>query len=422
MTTKFRVERLKIDEVTTFLFFPIQLRVPGIVGFALSNVDGTPLNTVATADAATAYYGAITHPTIEDIAIMAHKFLKDAAARDSSLRYEDLRLWTMDLKGADTLLSFQAEYVGLFGMLLTDDLVYLQLAASWSTRYGKICRVMRPFCSALYRLAWGRTDPHALFAQSAEAVVAIQCWRAMLCLIRHREVEFTRAIASFAPETPTVVAEFDSSLSGAGLIWYSREGDAEVAVGVGAADLLFLGFGEDSSFQNLSEFLGAILAVLGHIALGCGGRSVALRGDSVTALTWAITERPRGERVTKAAMVFSLLCIAAGVDVKEVTHIAGTDNKRCDQLSRRGRTPATSILDEAEAMGVRGVDVVEIDGDKDIVNLLNLCDPRSELHSEEEFIGFWSSAKSAIDSFLLRYSHRGQQTLDPHESTVAPPS
>ena len=137
---------------------------------------------------------------------------------------------------------------------------------------------------------------------------------------------------------------------------------------------------------------------------------------------WAITERPRGERVTKAAMVFSLLCIAAGVDVKEVTHIAGTDNKRCDQLSRRGRTPATSILDEAEAMGVRGVDVVEIDGDKDIVNLLNLCDPRSELHSEEEFIGFWSSAKSAIDSFLLRYSHRGQQTLDPHESTVAPPS
>ena len=279
-----------------------------------------------------------------------------------------------------------------------------QRLASWSTRYGKICRVMRPFCSALYRLTWGRTDPHALFALSAEAVVAIQCWRAMLCLVRHREVEFTRAIASFAPETPTVVAEFDSSLSGAGLIWYSREGDAEVAVGVGAADLLFLGFGEDSSFQNLSEFLGAILAVLGHIALGCGGRSVALRGDSVTALTWAITERPRGERVTKAAMVFSLLCIAAGVDVKEVTHIAGTDNKRCDQLSRRGRTPAMSILDEAEAMGVRGVDVVEIDGDKDIVNLLNLCDPRSELHSEEEFIGFWSSARSAIDSFLLRYS------------------
>ena len=35
---------------------------------------------------------------------------------------------------------------------------------------------------------------------------------------------------------------------GSGLVWYSRDGDAEVAIGVGAADLLFLGFGEDSSF------------------------------------------------------------------------------------------------------------------------------------------------------------------------------
>ena len=495
----------------------------------LSNVDGTPLNTDATAAAATAYYGPITHPTIEDIAVMVDQFWKESSARDPSLRYEDLRLWKMDLKGAYTLLSFRAEYVGLFGMLLTDDLVYLQLAgifgwsgtpaafqvvtraiawelrsrlrsrtvmyvddiigigfqtdiaadlaltrsictmllgpdavaddktevsrrldvigyvidldtgrvliskknfltalngflkaditarinlrtaqrlASWSTRYGKICRVMRPFCGALYRLTWGRTDPHALFSLSAEAIVAIQCWRAMLCLVRHRETEFTRAIASFAPETPTVVVEFDSSLSGAGLIWYSRDGGAEVAVGVGAADLLYLGFGDDSSFQNLSEFLGAILAVLGQIALGLRGRSVALRGDSVTALTWAITERPRGERVTKAAMVFSLLCIAAGVDVKEITHIAGSENQNCDRLSRRGRAPTMSIIEEAEAMGVQGVKVVEIDGDEDIVSLLKLCDPKCELHCEEEFIGFWTAARNSIDSFLRRHPHR----------------
>ena len=53
----------------------------------LSNVDGTPLNMDATA-----YYGLITHPTIEDIAVMEGRFWKDAAARDPSLRYEDLRL------------------------------------------------------------------------------------------------------------------------------------------------------------------------------------------------------------------------------------------------------------------------------------------------------------------------------------------
>jgi hypothetical protein len=34
----------------------------------------------------------------------------------------------MDLKGAYTLLSFRPEDVGLFRMLLTGDLVYLQIA------------------------------------------------------------------------------------------------------------------------------------------------------------------------------------------------------------------------------------------------------------------------------------------------------
>ena len=87
-----------------------------------------PPNTDATAKAATAYYGTITHPTIEDIVFMVDQFWKAATARDPSRRYEDLRLWKMDLKGAYTLLSFRAEHVGLFGMLLTDDLVYLQLA------------------------------------------------------------------------------------------------------------------------------------------------------------------------------------------------------------------------------------------------------------------------------------------------------
>jgi hypothetical protein len=67
-----------------------------------------------------------------------------------------------------------------------------------------------------------------------------------------------------------------------------------VAIGVSAIDLGFL-FGIDSSNQNLSEFIGAIIAIIGQVVLGWKGRNIALRGDSVTALTWAITERPRGK-------------------------------------------------------------------------------------------------------------------------------
>jgi hypothetical protein len=98
-------------------------------------------------------------------------------------------------------------------------------------------------------------------------------------------------IESFVPTVPAVIAEFDASLSGAGLIWYTVENGAEVDKGVCAVDLTFLEFGTDSSFQNLSEFIGTILAVIGQIAIGLSGQSLALRGDIVTALTWSITER-----------------------------------------------------------------------------------------------------------------------------------
>ena len=261
----------------------------------MSNVGGTKLNTPETVDEATAYYGQICHPTIEDIAKMVHDFWSEAKERNPLLRWEDLRIWKMDLKGAYTLLSFRPKDVGLFSMLLTGDIVYLQIVgifgwsgtpaafqvvtramlwelrhalqsrtlmyvddvigvcfaadleadlvkarhvctdilgsgavaddkteegtrldiigytmcletervlisrknfltalhrfvstdvggrinlrqaqrlASLGTRYAKICRVMRPFCTALHRATRGRTDGFALFNQPEEAVTA----------------------------------------------------------------------------------------------------------------------------------------------------------------------------------------------------------------------------------------------------------
>ena len=42
---------------------------------------------------------------------------------DPRLRWEDVRIWKMDLKmGAYTLLSFRPEDVGLFGILLMGDI------------------------------------------------------------------------------------------------------------------------------------------------------------------------------------------------------------------------------------------------------------------------------------------------------------
>jgi hypothetical protein len=65
----------------------------------LSNVHGTPLNPDETAEAATRHYGEIQHPTIDDIARMIHANWI-VQKRKPRLRWTDLRLWKMHLKGA----------------------------------------------------------------------------------------------------------------------------------------------------------------------------------------------------------------------------------------------------------------------------------------------------------------------------------
>jgi hypothetical protein len=203
-----------------------------------------------------------------------------------------------------------------------------------------------------------------------------------------------RTLESFTHTTPVIIAESDASLSGAGLIWSVRNDGAEDVLGVSAVDLTRLGFGVDSSYQNVSKFIGAVLSVIGQVVLGFSRASLALRGGSVTALTWAITERPRG------AMVWTLLCIAADINVKEIKHIAGEDNEKCDRLSRRGASPETSILADAADMGMSGAQVLEMNGDETIMGIIELCDPRVQLDSELQFIDFWTSARVAIEKFM----------------------
>ena len=62
--------------------------------------------------------------------------------------------------------------------------------------------------------------------------------------MQYRETE---TLESFDPANFTVLVEFDSSLSGAGLIWFHRSNGAEAVMGVSAVDLTFLEFGDDSS-------------------------------------------------------------------------------------------------------------------------------------------------------------------------------
>jgi hypothetical protein len=93
--------------------------------------------------------------TITDIACTIYEFWVEAKSKNPDLRWKDMRIWKMDLKGAYTLLSFRPDDVGLFAMFLIDDAVYLQIAGIFGWSAFQV--VTRAICWELRHAFRGRT-------------------------------------------------------------------------------------------------------------------------------------------------------------------------------------------------------------------------------------------------------------------------
>jgi hypothetical protein len=280
----------------------------------------------------------------------------------------------------------------------------IERLASWGSRYSLICRYMRPFNRALYANICRRQTPgrglprHVSVDLTPAAKRAICLWRTMLIVLRLDEDRFARSFESFQ-EAPSAdyIGEFDSSLEGsAALIFKAAEGASESSatietiLGGGAVSLESLAFKDDSSHQNTSEFIGAILVVLTLRKLGIRNPKVMLRGDSITALTWAYEERFRGDLVTNASIVFILLMISTGTEIVSQHHIPGENNWRCDGLSR------PSLGKTAEELGLSGVRILSLTDDPDMAEILQLCDPRRSIDSEGDFSSFWRRVNDVV--------------------------
>ena len=458
-------------------------------------------------------------PTIESVVIMILEYFKAEVGRNPSAKWEDLRLWKTDLRGAYQLMSIHPEHAKYFGMDISRDRVYIHLCgifgwtctpaafqvvsraiqwelkhrlkgdcrmyvddiigvymasdldsevrcaksvcidllgpkaiaedktetgtrldvlgyvidlqlelvsisrknflnalygffttdldpklmlstaeklASWGSRYSRICRAMRPFCGALHRATSGRKNRHVQFYLPEEVQRAVRGWRAMSYLVAFNEQRYTRRIRSFLPEQLQYVVEFDASLSGAGVLWFKRRADGtEVAIGGSAIDLRSFTFGTDSSFQNTAEYIGCTLGLAGLALLGVRDVDVEVRGDSVAALTWVETERPRGDLVTNASMVFTLLCINFGLDVKKGVHISGDENWRFDRLTRFNET-GSGVLETLQNMGLGDTPVINLQDNRQIQKLLESCDPQRYLDEDGVFLDFWSGIRDAL--------------------------
>ena len=160
-------------------------------------------------------------------------------------------------------------------------------------------------------------------------------WRATLALVELNEAQFSRLLDSFRPQSVEFIIEFDASLNGIGLLWYKKGNDnCEISFGAAAVDLAWLDFGTDSSYQNVAEYMGRLVGLIGLLKLGISNVAVKFRGDSLTALSLTKKEKSKGTLVSNAAIIFSLLCIRFVLNVQDTTHISGDQNRRCDTLSR----------------------------------------------------------------------------------------
>jgi hypothetical protein len=227
---------------------------------------------------------------------------------------------------------------------------YLQKLASYSSRYSTICRYMKPFSSYLYDAASGYHNMETRVMVSAELSVVTELWTMMIILTVIQPARFQRSLASFATVEPTILPNFDASLTGLGIILYriisvsDSQGTRQI---VGQEVFAVVGYSTpfilngQSSYQNPMEFI-AVVACIG-LLVSLGHRSVALSllGDSITALNWSHKERFPSINSKSAAIQYIQLMSDPEVNIviSDSQYVNTKLNIHCDALSRNISTP-----------------------------------------------------------------------------------
>ena len=278
----------------------------------------------------------------------------------------------------------------------------LEKLASWSSRYATVCRQMKPFSSELYRTVKGRYRNVSINLRT-EAPGAIRCikmWRSLLCLLSTHGGEYQRPFSTFSQSAPSIVLEYDASLSGIGVIIYRFIDGVEVEWLV-IQERFPYDLGEDSGYQNSVEFIAITIGVAALAAKGLRDTNIHVRGDSKSSLKWSTADSFRSKRCRWAATCFTNLAFLSGITVVSIEHIPGETNIRCDALSR-SRDNGIRPCD----LGFEDALVFDLSKHEAVKELLRLCEPRADVDSldndydDDEFIKTWTASMAMCDAIL----------------------
>ena len=306
--------------------------------------------------------------------------------------------WGIDLKSGTISLSTKncLKCVYAFfsvNLKLPVKISTVQSLASLSSRYAKVCRLMRPFCGTLYNEMKGMRSRVVSKQLGVEAVRCVELWRVFLVMMElGSNFGYRRSLESFLRREVKFVVEYDASLTGLGIILYKLVDGDEVIWKVVSVVLPYR-LEQDSSFQNTVEFIAVVLAMACLASLGISNASVRLRGDNVSSLRWSVKERFKGSLCLNAAVVYIAIGSHCDLRVEETIHLPGVENITCDGLSR-GIAPS--------GFGFTHDQLTICENQEELFEgVLNLCRP-SALIPGFDFNTFWISVNSLVMTWGFR--------------------
>lgn len=227
----------------------------------------------------------------------------------------------------------------------------------------------------------------AYVSLNTPTTIAIWMWRATLLQLGASQADFSRPLDSFSDEDANFCLEYDSSLTGTGLIiTYLAPANRRLC---GQTEFPFF-CGQDSSFQNVAELTPVAIGLASLAQQGVRHARIKLIGDSTTSLAWSKNEKFTGTLCTRTAVILMLIAVIYDFTIVDAIHIPGDDNSICDQLSRGYTTPSS--------LGFDPIDTLDLSRGSKLSMLLELCDPtlESPFSSENDFTDFWSRARSVV--------------------------
>jgi len=278
---------------------------------------------------------------------------EDALAEDKHFqgRRLDMLGWSFDLDLRTVSISETNHLKTIYCMFSIDitkkqHIKIWQAIASRASRYVMVCEHMKPYTSAFHRMVSSFNGSTSIAKEiSQDARMDLEMWKAFLCLLVPHENKFARQLESFQVQRATIKIEYDASLTGFGYVISEIQHDEQWKI------ISFLGLDfpfqqdtkNDSSFQNVCEFIAVVSALTCLWTLKYNHFNYILIGDNVSSLSWCQRGRSNSVLARRAMIAFSLISIQTQATLHSTIHTPGTSNTICDSLSRKEKRSSVTI-------------------------------------------------------------------------------